>query len=169
MATGVKGEGVPVKKTPAAETEKAPQQALSQYQEFNRFLDSLFPWAGMRPFQFEWPSFGHLGPLFETRSPRVDIIDRDDEILVRAELPGVDKDDIELELTETSLAIKAHQQTRSEEEKGDYQRCEIAQGSFMRTMLLPHHVATDAARRLLEIRRRSPAGVGRRPFAPPMP
>ena len=145
MATGVKGEGVPVKKTPAAKT-KAPEHALSHYEEFNRFLDSLFPWAGMRPFQFDWPSFGHLGPLFETRAPRVDLIDRDHEILLRAELPGVEKDDIEIELTETHIAIKAHQQSRSEEEEGEYHRCEIARGSFVRSMVLPHRVDAEQAK-----------------------
>jgi hypothetical protein len=80
--------------------------------------------------------------VFEGRMPSVDVIDRDNEILVRAEIPGVDKKDLDVSVTEDSVCIKGSVQHEEEEEKGEYYRRETSSGSFARTMILPSEVDT---------------------------
>jgi HSP20 family protein len=65
------------------------------------------------------------------------VIDRDDEVVVRADLPGVDKKDLEVTLHEDALTIKGSTSSEKEEEKGDYFRREVSSGSFSRSIRLP--------------------------------
>ena len=76
----------------------------------------------------------------------MDLIDRDDEILIKAELPGVKKDDLDVTLTDDVLTIKASTQHEEEEEKGEYHRREISRGEFQRTLKLPENVDVDKAK-----------------------
>ncbi len=58
----------------------------------------------------------------------MNLIDRDNEILIKAELPGVKKEDLDISLTDDVLTIKASTQYEKEEEKGEYHRREISRG-----------------------------------------
>jgi HSP20 family protein len=78
--------------------------------------------------------------------PKVDVIDRDEDVLVRAELPGVEKKDLEISTSDTSVTLKATTRHEEKEEKGDYYRCEITRGSFARTIALPSQVQSDKAK-----------------------
>ena len=63
---------------------------LSPFEEMDRLFDTLLHRGWMRPFHElfpEWPLFGHRE--FELQAPRVDVIDREQEILVRANYPGL--------------------------------------------------------------------------------
>jgi HSP20 family protein len=62
--------------------------------------------------------------------PHLDVVDRDNEVVVRAELPGVRREEIEISLTGNLLTIKGETKREEKEEKGDYYRCETSQGSF---------------------------------------
>jgi HSP20 family protein len=73
------------------------------------------------------------------------VLDRDEEILVRAEVPGVDKKDLQVELSGPMLTIHGERRREEEEEKGEYFRSEIAHGMFSRTIRLPEEVALDKA------------------------
>jgi HSP20 family protein len=73
-------------------------------------------------------------------------VERDNEVFVKAELPGVNKDDMELTMTDNSVTIRGSTKAEEKEEKGNYHRCEISEGSFSRTLLLPADVDTDKAR-----------------------
>lgn len=77
---------------------------------------------------------------FSMRWPKIDVVDQENEVLVRAELPGVDKKDIDVSLSDNMLTLRG--QTRHEEkvEKDNYYRSEISQGSFMRSVYLPIEV-----------------------------
>jgi HSP20 family protein len=77
-------------------------------------------------------------------APSIDVIDRDDEVLVRAEVPGYKKEDIEVLVSDSSLTIKGETKTEEKEQKGDYYRCEISHGTFSRTIDLP--VAVDESK-----------------------
>jgi len=110
---------------------------------FDRFVEGFGPhW--MHPFRWEWPSWGELGAPLEGRVPRVDVIDRDVEVLIRAELPGVSKDDLDVSVTESSVTITGSTLQEETEEKGSYQRSEIVRGRFSRT--LPLAAAVDGAK-----------------------
>ncbi|MCW8923893.1 MAG: Hsp20/alpha crystallin family protein [Gammaproteobacteria bacterium] len=120
--------------------------AMSRLEDFERMFDDFFSRHWMRPFSFERPSWSHLPAPFEGRTPSVDVVDRDKEVFVKAELPGVDKDDVEITMTGNSVTIKGETKAEEKEEDGDYHRCEISQGSFSRTVSLPSEVDTDKAK-----------------------
>ena len=124
---------------PPAKEEKA-VQALSPFHEMERLMDQ---WLEL-PFTRRWipPSWREhplLGTMLERAEwrPKVDIIDRDDEVVVRAEIPGVAKEDLDVSLTDNSVTIKGSSREERKEEKGDYYRCEITRGGFSRTLALP--------------------------------
>lgn len=84
------------------------------------------------PDLFSSGSFGSM--------PNMDVIDRDKEILVKAELPGFDKEDIDISITNKQLIIKAKTCEEKKEEKGDYLKQEISQREIYRSVLLPSEV-----------------------------
>lgn len=125
---------------------ETPTQALSPFEDFERAFDQFFPRGWMKPFHFGQPSWSHLPAPFEGRMPHVDVVDRDKEVFVKAELPGVDKNDVEIAMTDRSLTINASIKAEEKEEDGDFHRCEISKGSFSRTISLPSEVDTDKAK-----------------------
>lgn len=118
-----------------------PSHPLTPFEDFERWFDDAFPtaWRHRRG----WPSWGELTRPAERLAPRVDVVERDDEILVRAEIPGVSKEDLEVSVTGDSVMLKGHTKEETKEEEGDFYRREIAQGSFSRTVRLPDHIDTD--------------------------
>ena len=77
---------------------------------------------------------------FEGKTPSVDVIEKDDEVIVKAELPGVDKKDLDISVTNNTVTIKGSTSHEEKEEKGDYYRSEISRGSYSRTLSLPAEV-----------------------------
>jgi HSP20 family protein len=139
------------KQTRGSETGKEIQEArpartLSPFEEMDRMFENYFPRGWMRPFHTEWPAWSKLAAPFEGRMPKVDVIDRDDEVVVRAEVPGVEKEDLDISVSDNSVTIKGKTRHEEKEEKGDYYRCEISQGSFARMVALPDYVDSDAAK-----------------------
>ncbi len=121
----------------------APSRMLSPFEEFDRMFENAFSRGWMRPSLWGMGNMPELGKAFEGRVPNVDVIDRDNEILVRAELPGVDKDNIEVTLSDNAVTIKGSTRKEEKEEKGDFYRCEISSGSFSRTVGLPARVDSE--------------------------
>ena len=97
------------------------------------------PWATMREFDrlFE----GH--PV-DRWMPRVDVLDREDGLLVRAEVPGATAEDIEVTVEAGTLTIKGARTFKSEDESGSYRRREILEGSFERGIRLPEGIDPTA-------------------------
>ena len=75
-----------------------------------------------------------------TSMPKMDVVDRDKEILVKAELPGIDKKDLEISITNNQLVIKAKTCHEEKEEKWDYLKQEISKNEIYRSVLLPADV-----------------------------
>lgn len=138
MSKEAKKEG----KTEMRKTE--PAHALSPFEEMDRLFDAYLSRGWLHPFQ--WPTFPKAAAPFEGKMPNVDVIDRDDEVLVKAELPGVDKKDLEISTTQNSVTIKGTTRHEEKEEKGDYYRCEISRGSYSRTLALPAEVDEEHAK-----------------------
>jgi HSP20 family protein len=135
------------KKESKQELQKAePKRALSPFEEMDRLFEDYFSRGWMRPFRWEWPSLGEMAKPFEGKMPKVDVIDRDDEVVVKAELPGVEKKDLDVSVTETSVTIKGTTSREEKEEKGDFYRCEISRGAYTRTVGLPSYVDADKAK-----------------------
>ena len=134
------------------EMQKAqPTRSLSPFEEMERMFESYFPRGWMPPF-FHWerPSWGELTAPFEGKMPRVDIVDHDEEIVVKAELPGVDKKDLDVSVTENTVTIKGSTSQEEKEEKADYYRSEISRGTYSRTLSLPSDVAADKAKAIFK-------------------
>ncbi|MCX5685321.1 MAG: Hsp20/alpha crystallin family protein [Planctomycetota bacterium] len=75
--------------------------------------------------------------------PRIDLEETDDEVVVTADVPSLEAEDIEVTLGESSLTIKGAKTTELEERKRDYNMMETHSGSFYRTIQLPAEVNAD--------------------------
>ncbi len=131
--------------TKGKEIQRAPARALSPFEEIENMFDELFSYRWPRLFRWDWPAVPDVARA-GARIPKLDIIDRDAEVVVKAEVPGVNKEDIEISLTGNVLTIKGETKREEKEEKGDYYRCEISRGAFSRTVSLPAEVDESKAR-----------------------
>jgi len=105
---------------------------------FDRF--NLTPWDfGRRGFDLEipWPRMAALD-----MAPAVDVVERDKEFELTAELPGMDEKNIELKLSNGMLTIKGEKKEEREEREKDYYVSERRYGSFMRSFQVPKGVDT---------------------------
>jgi len=100
-------------------------------QEINRLFDEFF---GER----------HSGIVEGSWTPAVDISETEIELVVRAELPGLSQDNIELNLQDNVLTLKGkkHQEKKEDEEK--FHRVERSYGTFSRSFTLPVNVNQEA-------------------------
>jgi len=90
------------------------------FDEMERFFESRLPgrWGGLRhPFSRVRPSLVQLAQPFEGKTPRVDVIEQDKEFLIKAELPGVDKKDINVTIAGNMVTIEAGTKKEEKEEK----------------------------------------------------
>lgn len=115
------------------------ETALTPFSDLDRFFSDFKPFNWLK--SREWPSF----PDFESKVPKVDILDKDGNIVVKAETPGVDKKDIDVSVSENSVTIKGSTRTETKEEKDNYIHSEIRRGSFFRSIPLPCKVDADKA------------------------
>ena len=140
------------KETTVAETGKkdvqktVPARGLSPWEEMERLFGGFLPRTRIRPSDWDWPSWADVPSLVDVKMPKLDIIERDDEVVVRAELAGVDKKDIAVSVTDNAVTIKGSTKKESREEKGDYVRSEISEGSFSRSAALPCSVDGNKAK-----------------------
>ncbi|MDH5436639.1 MAG: Hsp20/alpha crystallin family protein [Gammaproteobacteria bacterium] len=110
-----------------------PFRTASMLDEMERMFENFMPHSWLRPFRQEHAWMGEAAPY-------MDVIDRDDYILVRAALPGVNKNDLEVSTTTHSVTIRGSTKSEKKEEKGEYYRHEISLGDYLRTVTLPASV-----------------------------
>ncbi|WP_455208918.1 Hsp20/alpha crystallin family protein [Kaarinaea lacus] len=133
--------------TEGKEVRKAePTRTLTPFEEIDRYFENLFPRGWLRPTRWEWPVLHEVAAPFGGKLPKVDVVDREKEVLVRAEVPGVEKDKLDISVTETSITIKGTAHHEEKEEKGEYYRCETTHGEFARTVTLPAEVDSEHAK-----------------------
>ena len=83
-----------------------------------------------------------MGADYE-RSFRLDVIDHDKELVVRGELPGVEKNDIEIPITGDRLVVETQKEFEEEDRRDAYFRHEVGYGKLMRTVALPAKVDAE--------------------------
>jgi HSP20 family protein len=76
-------------------------------------------------------------------TPAVDLIDKKDTLIFRAEMPGVKKEDIKISVDENSISVSGKGERKKEEKREDYYYAERAYGSWERTLALPTKVKTE--------------------------
>jgi len=83
-------------------------------------------------------------------SPAVEIFERDNNMVVRAELPGMSKDDVKVEMTDEGLLIYGERKREKEEEHEGWYRSERSYGEFRRLIPMPEGVNVDEAKARFE-------------------
>ncbi len=78
-----------------------------------------------------------------TWSPPIDVFDTADAIVLKAELPGLTPDDVEVEVDDGVLSIRGERRFTEQVEEGRYHRLERAYGQFARSLSLPTGVRAD--------------------------
>jgi len=104
----------------------------SSVNSLRREIDRVFDWF----VQPRWSRDEWFEPL-STWMPSVDLVENDKSIMVRAEVPGIAKDDVRISLSGRTLTISGEKKESKEEKDEDYYHCERRFGSFKRTVELP--------------------------------
>ena len=84
-------------------------------------------------------------PVSLKSMPKMDVVDRDKEVFVKAELPGFEKDDLDISISNDRLVIKAKTSHEEKEENGDYIKQEISKSEVYRSVQLPSEVDDSKA------------------------
>jgi HSP20 family protein len=85
-----------------------------------------------------------IAPIETMRAfPAVDVFERDNQIVVKVEVPGLKKDDIEVTATEDSISLKGEFKREEETREEGYCRREMRSGRFFRTIPMPSAVKPD--------------------------
>lgn len=119
---------------------------LSPFDEIERAFDEFLGRRWLRPFRVDWPSMAQRTRAFDLKTPRIDVIDLDEQIIVKAEIPGIKKEDLEVTLSNNTLTIHGKTEKKSEEKKGEYIHREISSGEVSRTVVLPADVDEGGAK-----------------------
>jgi len=99
-------------------------------EEMNRFFDDFFGEQRRGMAEGAW-------------LPSVDVSETDSELVVRAELPGMSHEDIEINVQDNILTLKGEKKQEKKEEKENFHRLERSYGSFSRSFSLPTGVKPD--------------------------
>jgi len=97
-----------------------------------------------------WPERWFRGEEMDVRAPTVDVYEEKDDIVVKVELPGMDKNNIEVNLTDHTLTIKGEKKKEEEVKNENYYRTERSYGTFLRTLELPKDVHTDKVKAIFK-------------------
>jgi len=84
---------------------------------------------------------GSFGTSFLT--PAVDVVENENDIQVKVELPGVSKDDVKITMQDNILTIRGEKKQEKETKNSEYHRVERSYGSFQRSFTLPTNVNHD--------------------------
>jgi HSP20 family protein len=113
-------------------------------QEMDQMFDRVFGDFGLTTRPFSSGLFGS-----STRqglwSPRIEAVQKGDRFIVRADLPGLKKDDVQVELGENALTIHGERNDQREDERDGYYHSERQYGEFYRTIPLPEGVIAESA------------------------
>ncbi len=112
--------------------------------EMERLIDEFFPTKG-----------SYISPVWrrsaeEVAVPSVDMVDRGDEILVSMEMPGVEKDNIDVSIQEDTLTVKGTIKKETEEKEENYIKRERTYSSFERALRLPVKVNPEKIKAVLK-------------------
>jgi len=95
-------------------------------------------------------SRGEEGVSATTWTPAVDIYETADTIVMKAELPGVAREDIQIQINDNTLTLKGERRFAKDVQEESYLRIERAYGSFHRSFTLPATVRQDKVRALFK-------------------
>lgn len=119
---------------------KSETRPLRSLRDFDKWFEEVLP----RPFT---PFFPRMrAGIDEDLMPDVDMFESNGDLVLKAELPGIKKEDIEVTLTDGSITISGEKKKEDEVKKKDYYKLERSYGSFSRTFSLPTEVKGGEAK-----------------------
>jgi HSP20 family protein len=141
-----------VRSEPSRERGSVSRHPFAQMSRMMEDMDRMFERLGMGR-GLMTPAFGGLGRDFWSGtndmaslwSPAVEMFEKGDKLVVRAELPGVSKDDVSLEITDDVLMIEGERRQESEDREEGFYRTERSYGRFLRSIPLPEGVDGEKA------------------------
>lgn len=133
----------PAKKETAAKTQ-SPATNFPVFPRLDRDIERFF--GGRWPRAWDWS----LTDTTLNESPNVDVIDREHEVCVRAEVPGFKKEEIDVTVNHNTLTLKAQASAEETDEDGDYVRKEMTRHYFARAISLPAEVTGENTKASLE-------------------
>ncbi|MEM2933079.1 MAG: Hsp20/alpha crystallin family protein [Candidatus Pacearchaeota archaeon] len=109
-----------------------------EFRRIRRAMRHFWEWSMPRwqEFHFEMPEF---------REPLVDMEETENELKLSVELPGISKEDIDIDVTPDTITIKAKKKEAIEEKKKGFYRAERSYKGFYRSMTLPCRVIPEKA------------------------
>ncbi|HSD50117.1 MAG TPA: Hsp20/alpha crystallin family protein [Candidatus Methylomirabilis sp.] len=113
---------------------RSPFRELSRLE---REMEDLF--GGL----FRGLPFARLSGMARGLAPAVDMLDRKDEVVLRADLPGLEQKDIDVTVEEGVLTIRGERKGEREVKEEDYYCCERWAGGFERSLTLPAGVSAE--------------------------
>mgnify|MGYP006268045483 CR=1 FL=1 len=114
-----------------------PASLFDLHRELNDVFDRFFG-------SIEWSGGAGFGPGLV--GPRIDAEEQDGELVIRADLPGLDEKDIDVSLSDGVLTLRGERQGARESRERGYQVRERSYGAFYRTLPLPPGLDTDKAK-----------------------
>jgi HSP20 family protein len=114
-----------------------PWRPFRELERMSRLFDRMFreaPW----PAELEEEAGAYAAP--------VECLVKDNNLVVRADVPGMEPKDIDVSLLGNVLTIKGERKSKEEAKKGEYLRREIAYGAFERRLTVPEGVQADKSR-----------------------
>jgi len=141
-----------VPQAPAVPQKVAGSSPFAFMRRFAEEMDRLFEDFGFET-GFQMPRFltrgrerrREAGLVPAEWSPRVDVVQREGQFVVRADLPGMTREDVKVEVTDDVLTIQGERKQEKKEEREGYRYSECSYGSFYRTIPLPEGVDTSKA------------------------
>ena len=119
-------------------------------------MSGLVPWRPLREMEalerrfgdiFDWPAMPALWRHFSGREggwvPSIEVYEKEGGFVVKAELPGMKEEDIEVSVSDGTLTLKGERKAESEVKEEDYYCCERSYGSFLRSVALPSTVDAE--------------------------
>jgi HSP20 family protein len=97
-------------------------------------------WRGQEENEQRW-----LPSLVSNGGPTIDLEETDNEVIVRAELPGLNRDDFTVEITGNRLVLRGEKRHETEERRQGYYYAERSYGAFARSIALPTEVDVGKA------------------------
>ena len=140
--------------------------AVSPFRTLERFADEVTRVFDDFGLTHGFPRVPASGELI-TWAPRVDVTQHAEELVIRVDLPGMDKNDVKVNIAEDAITIHGERHRAQEEERDGVFRSERNYGAFYRTIALPAGTMTDQAKAsfkngVLEIRMpAAPSAEGR--------
>jgi len=95
-----------------------------------------------RLFNFSYPKWldGETSVFSGTWLPAIDVVDDKDNLMIKADLPGLKKEDLDISLQDDILTIKGEKKNENEKKEKNYYRVERSYGIFQRSLRLPSQV-----------------------------